>query len=238
MLLDDLLLDLDLKILNVVDVLHQFFEVVLPSSEELLNLLLVLLHPTHQVLLLPCLLLLLLLLQQATVEGLCVSEVLLIDGFAQLGCCLFRSYGDFSFVDVFDSRKVLRRTKVSVPSEAWDFSALGIIHLSIFDGPVIISSKLLDPDLPIVKLPEQSIDIIIQCSNFILGPCSVLNLLYFFDDISSDLLPPSLALIKISDLPDMPDPLGSLIVLLVDEGALHRPPPVQHSLCLLAVSCH
>lgn len=103
-LLDDLFLELYLKILNIVDMVHQFLEAVLPAPEVLLYLLPVLLHPAHQLLLLPRCLLRLLLRVQLSVQSLSVAEVLIVDVFSQLGRCFHRRNGDLSAVDVLDSR--------------------------------------------------------------------------------------------------------------------------------------
>ena len=100
---DDLFLELNLEILNIVDTLDQFLETALPAPEVLLDLLPVLLHPTHQLLLLPRCLLRLLLPVQLSVQGLSVAEVLIVDVFSQLGCCFHRRYGDLPAVDVLDS---------------------------------------------------------------------------------------------------------------------------------------
>ena len=103
-LLDDLFLDLYLKILNIINMLHQFLETVLPAPEILLDLLLVFLHPPHQFFLLSRRLLRLLLRMQLSIQPLSITEVLVIDVFSQLGCCLHGRDRDLSAVDVFDPR--------------------------------------------------------------------------------------------------------------------------------------
>jgi hypothetical protein len=90
----------------------------------------------------------------------------------------------------------------------------------------------------VVKFPQKSVDFIVEGSDFIFWPGSVLNFLYLFYDVGCDLLPPFLAFIEIVDLSYMSQPLGPIIVLPVHEGSLHGPPPVQHTLSLFAVSCH
>ena len=111
-------------------------------------------------------------------------------------------------------------------------------HLGVLYRPIVVPSQLLNADLPIVKLPQQLVDIVIERSNFVLGPGSILYLFHFFDDVGSDLLAPLLALVDIRNLSDVANALGTLVVLFVDQGAFHRPPSVQHTLSFFAVTGH
>ena len=77
-----------------------------------------------------------------------------------------------------------------------------------------------------IKLSQESIDLIIESSDLILGPCSVLNLLDFIDDIGCNLLSPFLAFVQIVYFSDVPQTSWTLFLLLINKSPLHGPPSV------------
>lgn len=178
-------------------------ECVLFPFEKLLDLLFVSLHPLDQLTFSLRLFLQLLLPEELLVNRLLIPEVLLIDRSPDLSCRLRRSNRDLTLVDVFDSREILGSSKVTIASKARDLSPLCIVHFGAFDGPIVVTSQLFDPYLPMVKFPEQSIDFIIKCTNFIFGASSVLNLFDFLNDVRRDLFSPLFTFVKIIDLPYM-----------------------------------
>jgi hypothetical protein len=194
-LLNDLLLDLNLKILNIVNILDQFLEAVLFSFEKLFYFFLVFLHPFNKLTLSFRLLLKLLFLDQLTISIFLSSKIIFINTFSNLSCCLLRSYGYFSSVYLLYSRKIFSRSKITVSTESRYFLTLRIIHFCIFNSPIVVSSQLFYSYFPMVKLSQQPIDIIIEGSNLVLRTSPILNLLYFFNDIISHLLPPSLTFV-------------------------------------------
>lgn len=104
--------------------------------------------------------------------------------------------------------------------------ALGIVHFGILDGPVIITSQFLDPNLPVIQLPQQPINIIIDTPDLVFRSGPILYLLHFLNNFRTDLFSPFLALIKIIDLTDMTKAFRSLVVFLVYEAAFHHPPAI------------
>lgn len=147
-----LFLQLHLKVFNVVNVLHQFVKLRFSTIEKLLNLFFVLLNPLNKLALSFGFLFELLLFEQLRVQGLLVTKVLLVDHFSQLifrllWCC--RSLTAECFLD---SRQVLGCTKVTVATKSRDLMALGIVHLCVLYRAVIIATKLLYSDFPMIQL--------------------------------------------------------------------------------------
>ena len=116
--------------------------------------------------------------------------------------------------------------------------ALRIIHFGIFNGAIIISAEFFDSNLPMVELSKESVDLIIEGPDLVLRSGSVLNFLNFVNDVGGDLFPPFFALIKIIDFSDVPETTWTFLLLFIDEGPLHRPPSVEHSLSFFAISGH
>ena len=158
---NNLFLELNLKVLNAVDTLNQLLESVLLSFEKLLNLLLVILHPLDKLSLSFRFFLKSFLFDQFLIQSLLVSKILLIYASPDLGCRASRGYWYLSLVNLPDSWKVFGCPEVPIASETWDLPSLGIIHFCIFDGSVIISSKLFDPYLPMIQLTQQSVDVVV-----------------------------------------------------------------------------
>jgi hypothetical protein len=117
---------------------------------------------------------------------------------------LLRGCGYLLSEDVLHSREVFGCSEISIPSEARDLVTLRIVHFGIFDRSIVVTSKLLDSDLPMVKLPEKSVDFVVTGANLILRFSPVLNLLDFVDDVCRDLLPPFLTLIQVVNLANVP----------------------------------
>jgi hypothetical protein len=89
-----------------------------------------------------------------------------------------------------------------------------------------------------IEFPKQTVDIVIEGAYLILRPCPVLYLVYLFDDVRGDLLAPSLTFIEVVYLTNVPQTTGTFIVLPVHESTFHRPPTIEHTLSLLAISSH
>ena len=236
--LDNLLLQLHFKILNLINIRNHILKPKLPAFKVLFNFLSVLLHPAHQLSFSLCLLFHLLILQQLFIIIFTIAVVLLIYTCSYLSSSSLRSYWYFSLVDIFDSRKIFGCSEISVPTETRYLSALSIVHLGVLDSPIVVTSQLLDPDLPIVQLPQQPVNLIIQSSDLILRSSPVLDLLDFLYNVRSDLLAPSLTFVEIRDITDLAETFRTLVILTVYQGAFHRPPTIQHALGFLAVAGH
>jgi hypothetical protein len=89
-----------------------------------------------------------------------------------------------------------------------------------------------------IKLAKEAIDLVIKGANLVFGSGPVLDFLDFVNDVAGDLLSPLFAFVKVVDFPDVPQTTGPFLLLFVHKGPFHRPPPVQHSLSLFAISGH
>lgn len=193
--MNHLFFQLHFEVLNVVNVINQFFNVWLSSSEELFDLLLIRLHPFYKFSLSFGFLFQSLLFNEFFVSQFGVSEILFVNNLTNLSCGFLGSNRDFPSVNVLDSRQVFCGTKVPVTAKARNLMPLRIIHFGILYSSIVISSELLNSYFPVVQLPQQPVDIIVNAPNLILRSSSILNFLHLLNDLRTHLLPPFLAFI-------------------------------------------
>lgn len=168
----------------------------------MLDFLFILLNPVHQVLLPLYLFLHSLFSEQLLIECLGIAKIFLGYDFSNLLVGPLWCQWGLSLEDFLNAGQVLRRTKVSIASKAWNFIALRIIHLGILYHLVVCTSKFLDPGLPMIHFPQKLIDVIVNFSYSLFRQSSVLNDFHVFNNLSSYLLPPSFTFLHIRKLPN------------------------------------
>lgn len=147
-----LFLQLHLKVFNVVNVFHQFIKLRLSTIKKLLDLFFVLLNPLNKFTLSFWFLFKLLLFEQLWVQGLLIAKILLVDHLSQLIFRFLRCRRSLTTESILDSGQVFSCTKVTVTTKSRYLMTLGIVHLCVLYGAVIIATKLFDSDLPMIQL--------------------------------------------------------------------------------------